>query len=210
MLQIKQLNKSFSDKTIFRNFNYEANSHENIIISGVSGSGKSTLAQIIAGLDDNYQGIINYNDLTLGKVSRYEWMKHIQYIPQYNSNTLDPRKTVEWILKQPLKNFHIPEHLHKEKMQNAMTLCKLDSQLLNKKVSNLSGGQFQRLWIAKALLVEPDVIILDEATTNLDVINEELILQTLREIENLQLIIITHDPYLLHSLPGKHLKIGSD
>ena len=95
-------------------------------------------------------------------------------------------------------------------MQNAMKLCKLDSQLLNKKVSNLSGGQFQRLWIAKALLVEPDVIILDEATTNLDVINEELILQTLREIENLQLIIITHDPYLLHSLPGKHLKIGSE
>ncbi|PNZ69498.1 ATP-binding cassette domain-containing protein [Staphylococcus croceilyticus] len=210
MLQIKQLNKSFSDKTIFKNFNYEANSHENIIISGVSGSGKSTLAQIIAGLDDNYQGVISYNDLTLGKVSRHEWMKHIQYIPQYNSNTLDPKKTVEWILKQPLKNFHIPEHLHEEKMQNAMKLCKLDSQLLNKKVSNLSGGQFQRLWIAKALLVEPDVIILDEATTNLDVINEELILQTLREIENLQLIIITHDPYLLHSLPGKHLKIGSD
>lgn len=210
MLQIKQLNKSFSDKTIFKNFNYEANSHENIIISGVSGSGKSTLAQIIAGLDDNYQGIISYNDLTLGKVSRHEWMQHVQYIPQYNSNTLDPRKTVEWILKQPLKNFHIPAHLHEEKMQNAMKLCKLDSQLLNKKVGNLSGGQFQRLWIAKALLVEPDVIILDEATTNLDVINEELILQTLREIENLQLIIITHDPYLLHSLPGKHLKIGSD
>ena len=58
------------------------------------------------------------------------------------------------------------------------------------------------------MLVEPDILILDEATTNLDIVNEEIILQMLREFQHLQLIVITHDSYLLQTLPGKHLKIG--
>lgn len=209
MLRINQLSKSFSDKQIFKHFDLEMNTHEHLIISGVSGSGKSTLAQIIAGLDDDYQGVVSYKDLTLGQVSRHDWVKHIQYVPQYNTNTLDPKKTVSWILKQPLKHFNIPKIQHEDKVTEVMKQCKLDQSLLPKKVSTLSGGQFQRLWIAKALLVEPDILILDEATTNLDVINEETIIQMLQEFNKLQLIVITHDPYLLNSLPGKHIKIGN-
>ena len=59
MLQIKSLNKSFSEKQIFKNFNLELKDTDNLIISGTSGSGKSTLAQIIAGLDDN-EGMVSY------------------------------------------------------------------------------------------------------------------------------------------------------
>ena len=58
------------------------------------------------------------------------------------------------------------------------------------------------------MLVEPNILILDEATTNLDVVNEDIILQMLREFQHLQLIIITHDSYVLQTLPGKHLNIG--
>ena len=65
MLQIKSLNKSFSEKQIFKNFNLELKDTDNLIISGTSGSGKSTLAQIIAGLDDNYEGMVSYKDMTL-------------------------------------------------------------------------------------------------------------------------------------------------
>ena len=86
MLQIKQLNKAFSNKQIFKNFNYTLETHDHLLISGVSGSGKSTLAQIIAGLDSNYQGTLIYNDLELGHISQHKWMKHIQYVPQYHSS----------------------------------------------------------------------------------------------------------------------------
>ena len=208
MLQIKQLKKSYSDKQIFTNFDLTVGNGEHLIISGVSGSGKSTLAQIIAGLDKNFHGSVSYDNLVLGNVSDIEWMKYIQYVPQYNASTLDPLKSVAWILKQPLKHFDIPVSEHSERLHQVIRQCKIDDHLLNKKVSHLSGGQFQRLWIAKALLVTPDILILDEATTNLDVINEELILQMLREMKDLQLIVITHDPYLLNSLPGKHLEIA--
>ena len=94
MLQIKSLNKSFSEKQIFKNFNLELKDTDNLIISGSSGSGKSTLAQIIAGLDDHYEGMVSYKDMTLGHVSQQDWIKHIQYVPQYNANTLDPKNSV--------------------------------------------------------------------------------------------------------------------
>lgn len=103
------------------------------MISGVSGSGKSTLAQIIAGLDSNYQGTLIYNDLELGHISQHKWMKHIQYVPQYHSSTLDPNKTVHWILKQPLIHFHYPKAIHEDRIKEVMSQCKLESQLLGKK-----------------------------------------------------------------------------
>ena len=103
MLQIKSLNKSCSEKQIFKNFNLELKDTDNLIISGTSGSGKSTLAQIIAGLDDNYEGMVSYKDMTLGHVSQQDWLKHIQYVPQYNANTLDPKKNSFLDLKTTFK-----------------------------------------------------------------------------------------------------------
>ena len=86
--------------------------------------------------------------------------------------------------------------------------CNLPHDILNQKVSTLSGGQFQRVWIAKALILEPEILILDEATTNLDVINEEAILQMLISLKMTQLIIISHDTYILSQFEGIQLQLN--
>lgn len=86
--------------------------------------------------------------------------------------------------------------------------CNLPHDILNHKVSTLSGGQFQRVWIAKALILEPEILILDEATTNLDVINEEAILQMLISLKMTQLIIISHDTYVLSQFEGIQLQLN--
>lgn len=85
--------------------------------------------------------------------------------------------------------------------------CKLPQSILNQSISTLSGGQFQRVWIAKALILEPEILILDEATTNLDVINEEEILQMLIALKQTQLIIISHDAYVLSRFKGVQLQL---
>ena len=59
-------------------------------------------------------------------------MKYIQYVPQYNASTLDPLKSVAWILKQPLKHFDIPVSEHSERLHQVIRQCKIDDHLLNK------------------------------------------------------------------------------
>lgn len=93
-------------------------------------------------------------------------------------------------------------------MKQCFDQCNLPHDILNHKVSTLSGGQFQRVWIAKALILEPEILILDEATTNLDVINEEAILQMLISLKMTQLIIISHDTYVLSQFEGIQLQLN--
>lgn len=134
-------------------------------------------------------------------------MKHIQYVPQYQRDTLNQRKTVLATLLEPLKNYKVNKQRYTSSIEAVLDQCNLPHDILNHKVSTLSGGQFQRVWIAKALILEPEILILDEATTNLDVINEEAILQMLISLKMTQLIIISHDTYVLSQFEGIQLQL---
>ncbi|MCD8926027.1 ATP-binding cassette domain-containing protein [Staphylococcus epidermidis] len=175
MLKIERLTKYIDTQLIFKEISCTIND-QHLLISGESGCGKSTLAKIIAGLDTDYQGKLYFNGRLRESYTSKEWMKHIQYVPQYQRDTLNQRN--------------------------------LPHDILNHKVSTLSGGQFQRVWIAKALILEPEILILDEATTNLDVINEEAILQMLISLKMTQLIIISHDTYVLSQFEGIQLQLN--
>lgn len=134
--------------------------------------------------------------------------EHIQYVPQYQRDTLNQRKTVLATLLEPLKNYKIDKQRYTSSIETVLDQCNLPYSILNQKVSTLSGGQFQRVWIAKALILEPEILILDEATTNLDIINEEDILQMLISLKMTQLIIISHDTYVLSQFEGIQLQLN--
>lgn len=206
MLTIKQLSKSIQHQPILKDITLDL-TECHLMICGKSGSGKSTLAKIIAGLDLDYTGQIKYNGISRKDTQMKRWMKQIQYVPQYQSNTLDYRKRVRDILLAPLKNYHFDPSTYQERIAAVLKQCLLPQSILDQRVSTLSGGQFQRLWIAKALIIEPQILILDEATTNLDIINEETILNMLKELTQIQMIIISHDPYVIDYFKGQRLDL---
>ncbi|MGA4514261.1 ABC transporter ATP-binding protein [Staphylococcus caledonicus] len=206
MLQVKHVNKSIDQRRILNDISFEM-TQPCLLICGESGCGKSTLARIITGLDDDYTGQISFEGKLKEQIPLKTWMKDIQYIPQYQKDTLDGRKTVKYTLMEPLKNYNFEKSSYQTRIEQVLEHCQLPQSILNQRIETLSGGQFQRVWIAKALLVEPKVLILDEATTNLDVINEELIIQMLKSFKNMQLIIISHDSYVLNSFNGQMLNL---
>lgn len=207
MLKIERLTKYIDTKLIFKEISCTIND-QHLLISGESGCGKSTLAKIIAGLDTDYQGKLYLNGYLRESYTSKEWMKHIQYVPQYQRDTLNQRKTVLATLLEPLKNYKIDKQRYTSSIETVLDQCNLPYSILNQKVSTLSGGQFQRVWIAKALILEPEILILDEATTNLDIINEEDILQMLISLKRTQLIIISHDTYVLSQFEGIQLQLN--
>lgn len=209
MLEINNVTKHLGGKIIFKNISFKMKQHH-LLISGESGSGKSTLAKILAGLDIDYSGQLYLNHKPREDYTAKEWMKVIQYVPQYQRDTLNGRKTVRYILTEPLKNYHFQKETYAKRIEAVLERCALSPEILNQRIDTLSGGQFQRVWIAKALIVEPQILILDEATTNLDVINEETILQMLKTLKETQLIIISHDQYVLNSFEGKTINMSSN
>ena len=206
MLQVDHINKTIQGRIILEDISFDL-AQGNLIISGPSGCGKSTLAHIIAGLDKQYTGSLRLDGRLMHDYKTKQWMRDIQYVPQYLRKSMYPHPPVEGVSPEPLKRFGIPKTLHASRVDNVLSQCQLSSQLLQQRVSTLSGGQFQRVWIAKALIIQPKLLILDEATTNLDVVNEDLILQMLQSLTDIQLLIISHDPYVIQQFEAQHLSL---
>lgn len=183
----------YGDKLILKDINLTIKRGEKVGIVGLSGAGKTTLIEIIAGLLKPTTGKILIDNIDLWEYDIESYREKIAFVPQepflFEGSIYD--------------NLTLGKHISLDKVEYACRLANIDDfieSLPNKyfyKISegglNLSGGQRQRLTIARAILREPEIILLDEPTSNVDAQSEEKIIQALEKfLYNKTAIIITH------------------
>ena len=218
LLRIDNLEKEFgkndSYQKVLDNISIEFKSGEFVCLLGESGSGKSTFLNVVGGLDTNYSGSVNINNLNLKYIDIDNYRKeNIGFIFQ-NFNLINSLSVIDNIIL-PIEKYNISI---KEKREKAITLLKRLNiyNVRNKKIKDLSGGQKQRIAIARALINDPSIILADEPTGALDEKNSESVLKILKEIqkEGKLVIVVTHSEkvidYSTRVVRIKDGKIDSD
>ncbi len=191
-IKINNLSYSYNKKNnVLNNINLTINKGEFIGIVGLSGAGKSTLIDCLLGLLD-YQGTIEVDYTILNTNNIAEFRNIVGYVPQKICTIEgDIYTNVAWGIER--------KDIDKEKVENVLKTAQLFDQLvttengieveLKQDGSGLSGGQKQRIGIARALYRDPEIIVLDEATSNLDVKIENKLTEIIKEIKGAKTII---------------------
>ncbi len=219
MLQVKGLVKEFRTGGAFglggqrslmalKGVDLHVDRGEWLGLVGESGSGKSTLARIVAGLETATSGsvVLDGQDITtLSRRDRQALSQHVQFVYQDAIGALNPRMTAEQLVSEPLRihGRHKDRALLQQTVTELLGSVGLDRSLADKRPRQLSGGQCQRITLARALALEPDVLLLDEPTSALDVSVQAQIIELLKEIERsreLTVLIISHDLALVSQI----------
>lgn len=182
---------------ILHNITLQVNAGDFIGIFGDNGAGKSTLIKLLLGQLKPCQGEVNWLSTHVRNFS--DW-NIVGYVPQRTimSNDRFPATVEEVVMANLYKDigmFKFPSKKHKEKVKKALELTKMD-KYAKRQIGKLSGGQMQRVYIARALVNSPEILILDEPTSGVD--NQTIdklfeILKELNERDNITIIMITHD-----------------
>lgn len=166
-------------------------------IIGESGCGKTTLARMMVGLLAPDEGDVQINNQALHLLSSVERGRSVQYVFQDPVSSLNPRMTIGKSLETPLRSLHeLTATQRKQAILEIIEAVKLPIDSLKRYPHEFSGGQAQRISIARALLAQAPVVVLDEPVSALDVSVQAQILELLSEIKqkfNLTYILISHD-----------------
>lgn len=196
MIKIKQLSKAFNEDYVIKNFSEEIKENEMIAIVGKSGCGKSTLLNILGLIDSEYDGQILYDDIDIKKLnasSKNTFVRtNISYL--FQNYALIDDETVYENLLLALYYTKLKKEEKKQFIMNALKKVELVDKL-NKQVFTLSGGEQQRVALARTLLKPCKIILADEPTGNLDNNNRDQVIKILKEMHNDKktVIIVTHD-----------------
>lgn len=201
-IELKDVSFSYDDSDSYQisNVNLKIHKNQRIGIIGKSGAGKSTLLDLLLGLIEPSLGKILIDKQLLTVKNHNAWQEKIGYVPQQVSLLNDS------LIKNLLFDLDITEdriaYAHKclEFAQLQEFSSKLDVKNLNQAMNEntISGGQKQRLGIARALFRNPEILVLDEITNSLDKKMEKEVIDTIYSIKNKTIILVTHNENILH------------
>ncbi|MGI3185397.1 ABC transporter ATP-binding protein [Nioella aestuarii] len=170
---------------------------ETLGIVGESGCGKSTLARMLVGLLPATEGTIEIEGAALDTADPAAFGKKIQYVFQDPQSSLNPRKTIRQIMEAPLKHLHgMAATDRAARIAEIFAAVNLREEFLDRYPHEFSGGQAQRIGIARALAAEARILILDEPVSALDVSVQAQVLNLLADLKaefGLTYLFITHD-----------------
>ena len=191
-VEIKNLSHTIGNKEILRNINFALSKDSISCILGPSGSGKTSLLKLIAGLERVQNGSIKINSKEVSSKSKHlpTEKRNIGFL--FQDYALFPHLTVKQNLEYPV-NYKTSPHT----IEDIIKLIKLPNSL-NKYPHELSGGEQQRVALARSIISNPDILLLDEPFSSLDLnLREDVRDDTLHLLQksNVSVIIVTHDPF---------------
>lgn len=182
---------------------------DTIAIVGESGSGKSTLSRTIMGMLKPTTGRVTFRGTDIARLSSWRirgMRRHMQMVYQDPLDALNPRMSVEDIVSDPLRLVERDAARRSALIDRALTEVGLDPSFRKRFPNELSGGQAQRVGLARALAIDPDLVVLDEPTSALDVTVQAQILSLIRRLTERRdraYVIVSHDLATVRALSDR-------
>lgn len=219
LLEAEHLTKVFTQrgKKSFKavdDVSFSLKAGETLGIVGESGSGKSTLAKMITRLSDITEGTLKFQGKDITKLKQRQLKDvygKIQMVFQNPVGSFDPRRTLGDGIGESLRNRGMKKTEVAKRVKELLEQCGLDEEFAGRYPHEVSGGQCQRAAIARALAIEPKVLICDEATSSLDVTIQKQIMELLEDLKDthgLSFIFICHNLALVQSFCDKVLVLS--
>jgi peptide/nickel transport system ATP-binding protein len=201
ILEVENVSASYTGKElVLKDIDLKIRRGRTVALVGESGSGKSTLARAITGLLPPIKGRVVYEGEELPPALKHrkkESLRVMQMIYQMPDTALNPRQRVSKIIGRPLQFYYgIHGKAAERRVLELLDMIELKPKFKDRFPPELSGGEKQRICIARALAAKPDLIICDEVTSALDQLVAEEILKLLRKLQNelrVSYLFITHD-----------------
>ena len=194
MLSVKELEFSYGNNRVLEEISFEASSNEIISILGKNGAGKTTLLKCLLKILRPQKGSIDIRGKDIFEMSGRELSKHVAYVPQSSPPTMTTVFDSVLLGRKPYIEFSAGKS---DIEKTSQMIIDMDlSSISQKYVDRISGGEFQKVQIARALVQEPEILVLDEPTSNLDIANQHKTMCMIEEnvrSRNVCAIMTMHD-----------------